>query len=408
MSFEQRISLFNDAVSLKESETIPLAPCISSVAQRFYGSCYRDLYYNYEKAGEAAVKFYTDFMPDAYTFSGFISGKSNELAQSSMIDWPGRPGSSVPMHSSHQVIEHEYMTPGEYPELLNDFTGFILHKYIPRAFPGLKGLADISFNPSIILNTSFFRKACSPEAAKAYETLLAIKKSDAEAAAMTSKYQKKIMELGIPPAWTGASEAPLDIIGDYFRGTMGMFEDLMECEEYVTAACDMLADQQIEALSYLKDAQLPVKRVFFPLHKGMDGFMNPVQYENLYWKPLRKIFLALIDIGVTPVAYSEGKYNTRLEFFKDLPKGKVMMHIEDADMAKAKKILGSTLCLSGNLPIYLLEHGTKEQVVDYCKYLIDTCAPGGGYIFDTNGFVENAKQENMEAMFETVRTYGRK
>ena len=72
-----------------------------------------------------------------------------------MIDWPGRPGSHVPEFSTYEVMEHEYMTEEEYSELLKDFTGFLMRKYIPRAFPALKGLESFCFNPSIILNSSF-------------------------------------------------------------------------------------------------------------------------------------------------------------------------------------------------------------------------------------------------------------
>jgi hypothetical protein len=43
-------------------------------------------------------------------------------------------------------------------------------------------------------------------------------------------------------------------------------------------------------------------------------------------------------------------------------------------------------------------------VIDYCKFLIDTCAPGGGYIFDTNALVDNVKRENLDAMFEVFET----
>ncbi len=150
---------------------------------------------------------------------------------------------------------------------------------------------------------------------------------------------------------------------------------------------------------------MPVRRVFFPLHKGMDGFMNPRQYERLYWKPLKKIMLALIDMDVTPLIYTEGKYNTRLEQLADVPRGKVIYHFEDVDMKRAKQILGGTACITGNLPAALLEFGKKEQVVDYCKYLIDTCAPGGGYIFDTNACLENATLENLDALFDTFETY---
>ena len=34
-------------------------------------------------------------------------------------------------------------------------------------------------------------------------------------------------------------------------------------------------------------------------------------------------------------------------------------------------------------------------------------APGGGYLFDFNGSLENCKPENLEAMFETLEKYGK-
>ena len=53
---------------------------------------------------------------------------------------------------------------------------------------------------------------------------------------------------------------------------------------------------------------------------------------------------------------------------------------------------------------YSVKYGRKEGVIDYCKFLIDTCAPGGGYIFDTNALVDNVKRENLDAMFEVFET----
>jgi hypothetical protein len=55
-----------------------------------------------------------------------------------------------------------------------------------------------------------------------------------------------------------------------------------------------------------------------------------------------------------------------------------------------------------------LDWGSKEQVVDHMKYLIDNCASGGGYILDTSGSLEGVKYENLVAMFETAHTYGKK
>lgn len=407
--YELRIKRVQDAVELKESDMLPIVPSVSGMP--FFLSedaTYKDTYYNYPRAAEALVDFYSAFMPDAYTFTGMTSGRSNEIAGSTMIDWPGRPGTKVSDYSTHQVIEHEYMEPEEYPELINDFTGFMLRKYIPRAFPELAGLGSVNFVPSIVLSTKPLAGLYSPGALEAYDKLREIARYDKEADAATAKVIADVAALGIPAFFNGGAEAPFDIISDYYRGTVGMFSDLLECPDMIAAACDMFADIQIASFERFRNADMPFKRVFFPLHKGMDGFISPAQYEELYWKPLKKVVMALIDLDVTPVLFAEGAYNSRLECIADVPKGKVIYEFETIDIARAKEILGGVACIAGNFPVYLLEYGTKRQVIDEAKRLIDICAPGGGYIFNTDKYIENVKRENVEAMFDTVRTYGKK
>lgn len=406
--FQKRIQLVEDAKNLKEPERIPICPIFGALPYNLEGSSYKATMYNYKEAGEALVKFYQEFQPDAVTTTGFTSGRANELAGSTMIDWPGRPGTSVPDFSTHQVIENAYMSEDEYPELLKDFTGFMLRKYIPRAFPALKGLSDIRFVPSIILNTTPLAALYARQAQEAFSLLVKIGEEDAKATEAYGLVSGQLGELGFPPMFTGVGEAPFDIIGDYYRGTLATLTDQLEYDDELSEACDMLADIQIESWQYFREVALSVKRVFFPLHKGMDGFMSPGQYEKIYWKPLKKCLMALIDMGVTPIVYTEGKYNTRLEQLTDVPRGKVIYHFETVDIARAKKVLGGTAAITGNLPIYLLEHGTKEQVVNETKKLIDICAPGGGYIFDFNASIDNASRENLEAVFETIHTYGKK
>ena len=111
---------------------------------------------------------------------------------------------------------------------------------------------------------------------------------------------------------------------------------------------------------------------------------------------------------MVPYIYTEGKYDSRLECLKEVPAGKVVYHFEEVDMAQAKKILGDTACISGGFPVYLLDYGTKEQVVNEAKRLIDTCAVGGGFIFETSCGMDLAKRENVEALMDTVRNYGKK
>jgi hypothetical protein len=403
--FQERIDIVNDAIALREPKRIPICPMWGAAPFRLEGSSYKDLMYNYDKAGQALFDFYTEFEPDATTHGNCSSGRANEIAQSQMIDWPGRPGTGVPDFSTYQVIEKEFMGEEEYPEVLNDFTGFMLRKYLPRAFPALKGLANINFVPSIVLSTSITKSLYSDEVIEAGKILQQIGEEDKKAGAATAKILGNLQSLGFPPMYNGVGEAPFDIIGDYYRGTLATLTDQLDYPEEMAEFCDRLADIQIAGWKYFENAPFPVKRVFFPLHKGMDGFMSAEQYAEIYWKPLKKCLVALIDMGVTPIVYTEGKYNTRIDQLADLPKGKCIVHFEKADMKRAKEVLGDVACISGNMRMTTLEFGTVQETIDEAKELIETMAPGGGYIFDFDGCIDNAKRENLEAMFETIHSY---
>lgn len=406
----QRVTRLKTAIALGQPDRVPVAPFFDGIVTRFTGGSYKDAFYDFEKAGQCAIAFVHKYPNvDAASVPQFMSGKANELAGTKLIDWPGRPGSKISDYSTHQIEEQVYLEPEEYPELLRDYTGFMLRKYIPRAFPNIQGTKDIVFDSAAMMNTSMLTSLGSPAVQESMKILAQIYEEENKATQATMKYAGIMAGLGYPGMIVGASEAPYDILGDYFRGTMGIFEDLLDEDivPYMEQVVDMFADMQIAKLQYMRFIDLPFKPVFFPLHKGMDGFMNDKQYERLYWKPFKKIVMALIDMDVTPYIYTEGPYNTRLEYLADLPKGKALIHFENVDMKRAKEIVGKTSCISGNLSISNMEFGTKQMIIDQTKELLDTCAPGGGYIFDFDGCLENAKEENVEAMFETLEQYGK-
>jgi len=408
--YAERLGRIKTAIALGQPDRVPITPFFASWVQRSQGSSYKDIYYDFKKAGDAAVRFYEQHpMCDTGCVPQFTSGRANELAGTQMIDWPGRPGTMVSDYSSHQVIEKEFMSQEEYPEMLGDFTGFMLRKYIPRAYPNLKAFEGMQFTPTVVLNTTFLSPLYSQPMQEAYALLGKIAEEDGKANAAMMEYVMKLAGMGFPSLITGASEAPYDILGDYFRGTMGIFEDLIDddMQEYMEQACEMFANQQIAALQYLRFIDIPFKSVFFPLHKAMDGFMNDEQYERLYWKPLKKIIMALIDMDVLPYIYTEGPYDTRLDHLMDVPKGKVLYHFEKVDMKKAKQKLSGIACISGNLSISQLEFGSKETVIAQTRQLLEDCMEGGGYMFDFDGSLENAKPENVDAMFETLEKYGK-
>ena len=75
-------------------------------------------------------------------------------------------------------------------------------------------------------------------------------------------------------------------------------------------------------------------------------------------------------------------------------------------MAKAKKVLGADCSIEGNVPSSLVVTGTAAETREYCRKLIDVCAPGGGFILGQGCHAEFPKIENLQAMVDSAREFG--
>ena len=243
--YNERVQLMNDAIAMKPTSRVPVAPFLSSVVQRLFGSSYRDLYYDFDRAGQAAVDFYTKYPVDACTGCRFTSGKAQELSGINIIEWPGKPGTFISDYSSHQVREIEYLSPEEcYEAMMKDFDGFYFRHYIPRVYDNLKGIESLNFNPATVLSTTGgLGPMLQPKFLETLDLIKQIAQCDAEAAAKSAEWSAKIEALGIPKLFTGGGEVPFDIISDYFRTTLPAMTDLFEYEEEIIELCNMLADR---------------------------------------------------------------------------------------------------------------------------------------------------------------------
>ena len=102
----------------------------------------------------------------------------------------------------------------------------------------------------------------------------------------------------------------------------------------------------------------------------------------------------------------QADFESRLEHIVDVPKGKIIYHLSNTNPEKAKAILGDTVCLAGSVPNILLLSGTPDDVRAYCKRLIDVVGKDGGFIMDSAIMLDEAKPENLKAMFDYTREYG--
>lgn len=81
----------------------------------------------------------------------------------------------------------------------------------------------------------------------------------------------------------------------------------------------------------------------------------------------------------------------------------------DCDLAELKKLYGDKIVLKGNLhTTEVMLHGSVDDVVAASKKAIDDAAEGGGFILSTGDQCgRDTPDENIFAMVETARTYGR-
>ena len=96
--------------------------------------------------------------------------------------------------------------------------------------------------------------------------------------------------------------------------------------------------------------------------------------------------MAMIEEGLVPMPFAEGRYTNRLKQITDTPKSGVVWWFDQTDMAQAKKTIGDICCIVGNVPTSIVMKGTVQQVKDNCRQLIKDCAPGGGYILGGGEF----------------------
>ena len=406
-AYKERVNRLKDAIQLKKlPDRVPVLPILSFFPAFYGGITPQEAMYDYDKLYEAGKKYVLDFEPDANPGIGIATpGRVFDILDFKLYAWPGHGVS--PKHT-YQCLEAEYMTADEYDDLIEDPSHFFTNTYMPRIFgklDGFKMLPNLISMQEIVFVGPNVIPFGLPPVQKAYKALLKAGSEALKWAGVLGDFNKEMAELGFPGGAGGFSKVPFDVIGDTLRGTRGIMVDMYRQPDKLLEAVEAVTPMMIDmGVSATQMAGNPL--VMIPLHKGADGFLSDEQFKKFYWPNFRKLLMGLIDEGCVPLLFVEGSYNTRLEIIKDVPKGKTYWTFDATDMAKAKKILGGVACIGGNVPTDLLSVGTPQQIKDYVKKLIDTCAPGGGYIVANGVAADEVKPENLKAMVDFTKEYG--
>ena len=406
--YQEKQQRFNDAVQLKVPDRVPIAPLFTFFTAKANGISCEEAMYNLDKLGEISKKAIVDYDVDSYfnTYGIIGLGKQLEMLGDKRFKWPGH---GVASHLTYQFVEGEHMSAAEYDEFIFDPTDFIMRKYIPRTFSALKPFEMLPNIPSLfyfMLNVGLSAAFGIPEVAQAFETLMKTGQETLKMLGKSAEFDKEMTALGYPAMVGGMAQAPFDYIGDYLRGTRGIMLDMYKCPEKLMEALDKVTPLMINLAVGGADMS-GVRRVFIPLHKGLDGFMSPKQFDTFYWPGLKKVLLGLIEKDIVPIVLWEGNCNTRLQTIADIPKGKAIYWFERTDMHMAKEALHGKVCIMGLVPASLMIMATPQEVKDYAKKLIDVVGKDGGYILNGDiGIPDEAKPENVKALFDFTREYG--
>ncbi|MCS7280165.1 MAG: uroporphyrinogen decarboxylase [Desulfobacterota bacterium] len=363
--------------------------------------------YDYEKIVDAHIKFHEEYKPDyALTPLSIGSGRVLEALDYKQYRWPGR---GVSKEVGYQYVEAEYMRDDEYKDLIDDPTDFWLRKLLPRMFGAFDGLKDIPpFTDlwEIVIVSPHFVPFSNPLVADGLNRLIEAGKLALEWIQKMRLCGMEIVSMGYPPIVGGTTKAPFDILGDTLRGTRKIMIDLYRRPELILKAVERLTPLAInQGVRGVNQSGVPF--VFIPLHKGADGFMSDEQFRKFYWPSLLETVYGLVKEGCVPYLFVEGAYNTRLDYLKELPEKSCFCHFDRTDMEKAKKVLKDRVCIGGNIPAGLLLTGTPEEIKSYCKDLIEKVGRDGGFVLTSGTSLDEGKPENIRAMIEAAKEYGR-
>jgi hypothetical protein len=403
----ERDKRIRDAAALSRPDRVPIMLQAGYLLAEYGGISNQALHEDAEKHQDLLEQFALEFTPD--NAGGLVMHPDASVVLGDRMT--AFPGHGLPASGQFQFVESEFMTVDDYPTFLRDPSDWAIRTYLPRAFKKLEGLKFLpplgmwAFGVYNLDNLGFYANPAIGEAVVALGE--AIKAVGARTGLMFASLQR-MAALGFPPSLMAGAivEAPFDFMSDTLRGMRGIMLDMLRNPEELLAAEEKALEIQLEHV-FTFAAVTGLKTALIPLHRGSDGFMSIAQFERFYWPQLKRLFLALVEHGITPVVLYEGVWDKRLEYLAELPKGKTVGWFQKSDIFKVKEVLNDTMCIIGGMPNSLLMGGSPEQVRERTHEVCERVGKNGGFIMSSSvGELSGSKLENLHAWVDATREFG--
>ncbi|MGD9119027.1 MAG: uroporphyrinogen decarboxylase family protein, partial [Dehalococcoidia bacterium] len=395
--YRERVTRFIKTIKLEEPDRVPVMLPTGNFPAYHAGLDLRTIMYDPEALLKAWIKFMDDF-GDMDSFRGpslTSPGKILDVLDPKTQKWPGH---GLPEDASmNQIVENEYMLSDEYDKWMTDPSDYQLRVNLPRTtglFQPLKNLPPLRSMQA----ANWVRVMSDPNISSTFQMLINLANEHRKWEATMSKLRRLSIERGYPSLTGGLmAGAPFDYFADLLRGTHGIAMDMFRQPQKLHEAMERYLNNIINT-TFRDFPMTDCPIIMMPLHKGDDTFMSDKQFEEFYWPYLRRLLLAMVNEGLVPMPFAEGKFTNRLKQITDTPKSSIIWYFDQTDMAEAKRILGRISCIAGNVPTSIVKTAPPEIVKEHCRKLIEECSSGGGYILSGGASIDKGNIENLKVM----------
>jgi len=350
--YAKRLEVFQKTLNRQEGDWVPAAMG-NSGGGFFYGD---KTAFDVEGDFLAHAKALNCFLDDMWVDACILSG----LTTSPKItrDFPTAEN-KLAADGSIVHLQLSPMKADEYDQLIADPRAFIANVLLPRKFPDL---------------------FTDRETTKTHLKNFAEAMVEAMVLQMGTTTQYIAEQYGVPTVVDAGSmiNTPLDHLFDFFRGFRGTLTDLRRQPAKVHAALDAIWDYKCAPI--VAQPNDPAKgMVFQPCH--IPAYLSPKQFKEFYWPYEKRYAEWVAASGGKIYLMLEGKWGPMLDLFLDAPKDSYVLAVDDDDVFDVYERLGHHQIIAGGMRMADARLKKFDDIKDHLKKVVDTCAPGGGFMF---------------------------
>lgn len=341
------------ALNREEPDFVPNMIAASCATVAWTGQKVTDIIYDSQAYVKALTDVFGEMWADGNIFMATLfTPKRPEMFENAQNKFG--PDGVTPEH-----LQASPMKGDEYAEFNADFSGFIKKVLLPRMFP------------KFYEDREYAKKALKVYAEDGFYCM-------AQLTALTTKILEE--NYGITDVVTFADnwEHPMDSLFDRFRGFRGTLTDLRRHPDDVKTALETIwQNKTLPSIAKPLSGQMP----YACQMPHIPAYLSPKQFDELYWPYEKKLIERVAAAGGKTYIMLEGHWKPVWHHFLELPKDCCILHVDDDDLFEAYEALGQHQIIMGGIRMSDIRTGSIDGLKDKVKKIIDTCAPGGGFLF---------------------------